>query len=91
MGKWCRQYEDDYQAGLKRIRGPSGLPAQADGESVKLFEELQFARLAAFLRHRKPDDQVNASILIYRLTDRQTDEALRGASAELHVTNGVKR
>jgi len=81
MGKWCRQYEDDYQAGLKE-RSP---------EKMKLLEDLQFARLAAFLRHRKPDDQVNNSILIYRLTDQDLRAALEGPPAELYDTNEVKR
>jgi len=47
------------------------------------FEQLRLARLCAYLRHREPDDQVGYSILIYRLSDRQVQQALLGPPAEL--------
>lgn len=95
MGKWCRQYEDDYQAGLKELRDhPETFGASSPEtarEKLRLLEELQFARLAAFLRHREPDDQVNRAILIYRLNEKDLETALHGVSAELYTSNEVKR
>lgn len=96
MGKWCRQYEEDYQAGLNELRDhPESFRASSSPETarekLRLLEELQFARLAAFLRHRKPDDHVNHAILIYRLSEKDLEAALHGVPAELHATNEVKR
>jgi hypothetical protein len=98
MGKWCRQYESDYQAGLAWLREVQSIAPQVSEqnkevlrERLKLLEELEFARLAAFLRHRKPDGQVNCSILIYRLTDEEIRQALFGPPAELYDTNEVRR
>jgi hypothetical protein len=47
-----------------------------------LYEQLRFARLAAYLRERRPDDNVGYSILIYRLSDRDLAAALDGPSPE---------
>jgi hypothetical protein len=48
------------------------------------FEEHQFARLTAWLRkHREPDDFINASILIFRLTEADLRAALEGPAPEL--------
>ncbi len=40
------------------------------------FEEYRFARLTDFLRRRSPDDQINGSILVYRLTPADLAAAL---------------
>jgi hypothetical protein len=42
------------------------------------FARLRFARLCAFLRDREPDDHVNYSILIYRLSEEDLAAALEG-------------
>jgi len=47
------------------------------------FDQLRLARLCAFLRRREPDDQVGYSILIYRLSDADVQQALNGPPAEL--------
>jgi hypothetical protein len=44
------------------------------------YLDYRFARLTAFLRKREPDDEINFSILVYRLTDRDLAQALDGAS-----------
>lgn len=40
------------------------------------FEVARFQRLVAFLRRREPDDNINFSILVYRLTDADIFSAL---------------
>jgi len=52
-------------------------------ESLYQLEQLRFARLMAYLRHREPDDQVGWSILIHRLSDAEVQAALDGPPAEL--------
>ena len=42
------------------------------------FDEYRLARLTAYLRRREPDDNVNFSILVYRLTDADVSRALDG-------------
>jgi hypothetical protein len=46
------------------------------------FEVARFQRLVAFLRRREPDDNVNFSILVYRLTDADISSALEGLLPE---------
>ena len=50
---------------------------------IQDYGYLRFYRLAAFLRHREPDDQVNYSILVYRLNEDDLSRALNGPPAEL--------
>jgi hypothetical protein len=47
-------------------------------EILRAFEALRFARLAAYLRSRDPDDNVNYSILVYKLGDAEIARALDG-------------
>ena len=42
------------------------------------FYEYRLARLTAFLRKREPDDQINFSVLVYRLSDAEVARALDG-------------
>ena len=49
---------------------------------INLYGDLRLARLCAYLRHRVPDDEVDYSILIYRLSDREVQQALSGPSPE---------
>ena len=46
------------------------------------FEQYRFARLAAYLRQREPDDSIGYSILVYRLTDADVSRALDGPPPE---------
>jgi len=52
-------------------------------QQFKLYDQLRFGRLVSYLRQREPDDNVGYSILIYRLSDAQVQEALYGPLAEL--------
>ena len=49
---------------------------------TRIFGRLRLARLTAYLRHRTPDDEVGYSILIYRLSDDQVNQALLGPPPE---------
>jgi hypothetical protein len=49
---------------------------------IKIYGDLRLARLCAYLRHRAPDDEVDYSILIYRLSDEDVQRALGGAPPE---------
>jgi hypothetical protein len=47
------------------------------------YEYGQYLRLLAYLRHRQPDDNVGYSILIFRLTADEIDQAVSGPPVEL--------
>ena len=49
---------------------------------IQIYGDLRLARLCAYLRHRTPDDEVGYSILIYRLSDQEVQQALGGALPE---------
>ena len=42
----------------------------------KIFEKLRFAKLAATLRTREPDDHIGHSILIYKLSKKDLHDIL---------------
>jgi hypothetical protein len=87
---WTPEYQRNYEALQFNIRlfdSTAASPAdrarlvQQTGEEFWLrnfstFEQLRFARLAAYLRQREPDASAGHSILIYRLSDAQVREAL---------------
>jgi hypothetical protein len=50
-----------------------------EGDLFDLYEHLRLARLCAYLRRREPDDMVNYSILIYRLSDAEVEQALHAS------------
>ncbi len=97
-GPWNRRYEQTYQQ-LRPVAQPylSDDPAVRAAAlartnprelwntllQVLQFDEFRFARLKAYLRHRVPDDEVNFSILVYRLTDVDIARALDGPPPEL--------
>jgi hypothetical protein len=94
-GPWNQRYEAIYQElkaeaaplwspdlGVRRAavlrRGLAGWPSL-----LERFEEFRFARLAAYLRQREPDDEINYSILVFRLSEADLAAALDGPPAEL--------
>jgi hypothetical protein len=92
-GRWAAPYEAAYQQRRREIER-SGLSTNdtlvpADRETAAWrrlasdFDELRLARLSAYLRRRAPDAQIGYSILIFRLDDRDVQEALGGPPAEL--------
>jgi hypothetical protein len=94
-GPWNSRYEAIYQE-LRRIVQPllndnrsvrlGALPAYSPEEwqeHLDHYEKYRFARLTAWLRRREPEGNINFSILIYHLTDRDLAEALDGPPPEL--------
>jgi len=51
---------------------------QAYDDLRQAYAHLQFGRLCAYLRARAPDESVNHSILIYRLSDDEVRQSLEG-------------
>jgi hypothetical protein len=96
LGPWNRKYEGRYaevrnelrRLGLLATDG-SGTTRPVSGESesvrdaVEEFTALRSARLMAYLRHRKPYDEVAYSLLIFVLTDEEVRDALEGPPREL--------
>jgi hypothetical protein len=59
-------------------------PQSAWDREYTRFDQLRFARLCAWLRHRRPpDDNIGYSILIWRLTKEEVFEAGLGPPVEL--------
>lgn len=91
-GAWTPAYEKRYQDALYNLRlfdstgsDPAARAAllKQTGDALwlkmfRVFEQLRFARLAAYLRTREPDANVGYSILIYRLSDADVASAVAG-------------
>jgi tetratricopeptide (TPR) repeat protein len=101
-GRWTGRYEATYQDLYRTVRPflqddsdrRAALEQQPITEWQRLlsdFEEYRFARLAAFLRQREPDANVNFSILIYHLTDADVARALDGPPVESDAMAEVRR
>lgn len=97
VGSWSMSHESKYQQLLSLAKqytqaanGTTGPPqpvlgrtAAYWGKALSMYDHFRFARLTAFLRRRQPDDSVGYSILIYRLTDHDINQALFGPPVEL--------
>ncbi len=82
-----QQYRAQLAAELQRFEqsDPAARSKAFDDEGRKFFgdyEQMRFARLCSYLRHREPDAEVNDSILIFRLTQADLDRALEGPWSE---------
>ena len=91
-GPWAVPYEEAYRRGMSALRDIATDPDPAERarraaavppDVLTQLEQLRFARLMAYLRHREPDDEVGWSILIHRLSDADVRAALEGPPAEL--------
>lgn len=81
-GRWNEQFESRYQ----ELDAKFSRPDSDDTNSLDLrlqYDALKARRLATYLRHRDPDANVGYSILIYRLTSDELDQAFNGPPAEL--------
>jgi len=90
LGPWNRRYEEAYQTLAARVRPLLSPEAKvrlaALGQhtlpewqlTLTFYDMCRFARLTAFLRERKPDANIDYSILVYRLTDADLAKALDG-------------
>lgn len=94
IGPWCRQYEDAYRtalAGLREYRSAAAsktTPITNEeaiplARKMKKLEELQIARLCAYLRHRAPIARIGYSMFVFDLSDEQLKCALYGPPVEL--------
>ncbi|HZZ27226.1 MAG TPA: glycosyltransferase family 39 protein [Pirellulales bacterium] len=96
-GKWNARYEQFYQLFTQAVaayRNAGGneeqirqIAASFGTQNMNpifhLYEQLRFARLCAFLRQREPDANAGHSILIYRLSDADVEQAIAGPPVEL--------
>jgi hypothetical protein len=83
QGNWNQSDEAAYQTALRQLQGYDQLDPKSRNEISTIFERRRFGRLCAYLRHREPTANVGYSILIFRLTEDDLREALRGPPAEL--------
>ena len=90
-GPWTRDREAGYQHLLRTVeydlkekgRSPFfGINVSTDMELWSL-DRLRFARLGQLLRVRKPDAIVGHTLFIYRLSDKDVHDAVRGTLTEL--------
>jgi hypothetical protein len=89
---WDDEMEKLYQALKKDVQplfmeDAKARAATVAGQRIEVwrdlfasFQEFRFARLAAYLRRREPDDTINYSILVYRLSQAEIDAAENGAA-----------
>jgi dolichyl-phosphate-mannose-protein mannosyltransferase len=93
-GHWNKAYEDRYQNGRQLFdhcsrgeRPPGEIGREMTAAELTrarlTYDYAKYLRLLAYLRHRPPDANVGYSILIFRLTDDEIDQALNRAPAEL--------
>lgn len=104
FGHWCPAREREYQGTLKLVqtyRDLRGKPEERRKfmntlstkkwrEIVTQYELLRLGRLCKYLLHRRPDAYAAYSILIFRVSRKDLDEALFGEPVEMHPTPGVK-
>ena len=96
-GPWTPARESLYQRAREQLESRraagEGAPDPRDPllrRAYRVYDQLRFGRLAAYLRRREPDAHVGYSILIYRLSDQQLRQALRGPPAELVPARGAE-
>lgn len=95
-GPWTQGYEDSYRKlsiDVEKFRSSS--PEERDRlatetgpsfwyETFANYEQARFARLAAYLRQREPNFEINNSILIYVLNDTDVKNATDGPLGEVN-------
>jgi len=93
-GHWNKAYEERFQAGrnlFDHCPAHERLPCETSAASAgaelararAAYDYTQYLRLLAYLRHRPPDANVGYSILIFRLSENEIQQALGAAPAEL--------
>jgi hypothetical protein len=91
-GPWTPANEGAFQHLLRQMRAEIArgerdtvIAEFGNGPSKPLWDldRLRFARLAQYLRLRRPDAMIGYSILIYRLSDEEIHAAVDGTTAEL--------
>jgi hypothetical protein len=82
QGKWKKEYETVYQAGMERMRNSQTLAPKQQTELRRGLENLRFARLCAYLRHRQPIATAGHSILVFQLSGDDLRAAFDGPPPE---------
>jgi hypothetical protein len=94
-GRWNARFEATYRQLAAEVAPlMSGDPSARNAalarrgsdewaDVLERFEEFRFARLTAHLRHREPDDEINFTALVYRISASELAQALKGPPAEL--------
>jgi hypothetical protein len=94
-GPWTPALEAAYQRLLRQMRAEIAggkrdtlIAEFGNGPSKPLWDldRLRFARLAQYLRLRRPDAMIGYSILIYRLSAEEVHATVNGTAAELADT-----
>jgi hypothetical protein len=78
---WRRDSAPEYQAAFELILRNVG--DDGWGRSLARFGDLRIDRLCAFLRGKKPDDNINGAILVFNLSADDVAAALEGPPREL--------
>jgi hypothetical protein len=76
---WTASEESIYRRFLSRLEDtarPATRPIPYADAAMEQFDRLRLAKLVHYLRGRAPDAAVAGSILVYRLTDSEVEEAL---------------
>ncbi len=83
-GPWTTEREQAYREQREQVEslvGGEGTAAELSPYDLsrlfRSYSRLRSARLFAFLRRREPDARVGYSILVYRLSDTDVEQALR--------------
>jgi hypothetical protein len=94
-GHWNRDYEAEYQRLRSLVhkyqQSTPELQKQliaADGRdywdtAAEHYTQAQFSRLLSYVRQREPDDEINYSILVFRVTRSDLTRALDGPPLQL--------
>jgi hypothetical protein len=77
QGRWTSDDETQYVRLGQIVHELADNPAER-GRALNIYEQLQFARLSAYLRLQEPIANVGFSILIYRLSAEELAAALAG-------------
>lgn len=96
LGPWCARHEREYQESRAivaplLVKDPTARQAMLDkiplgdvARAYRSYDQHRFRRLTTWLRkHREPDDVINGSVLVFKLTGDEIQEALEGPPPEL--------
>lgn len=90
-GKWRNEYESEYRRLSTEWLHRADPTDNEPWPNKERLEYIRFARLCAYLRQRQPVANLGNSILVFRLSQRELDQALYGPPAELASTTLVHR
>jgi hypothetical protein len=88
MPRWQGPHENSYRSLLQQAYQLRGMAVQESPQWHKMrnaLAVLEVLRLLAYLRQREPDELINYSILVYRLSDADVQRALTGPIHEAPV------